>query len=212
MSDTPVETSEAQESIGTAPDNIVPLKMPPRTQQQKMMDKQRNKAERLRQERRKQLLDNKVPEQLVDQIIQQEEYNRLPIDQKVLHLQHAVNQIQGSISQAMRQMASEMVALWRNQEEIADAFDINLQMLEQILIKLGVDEAFQKAILDETTKKFYEKKKLIEEEKAKARQAAQEASAAPQEKSSPNKELEQKDIEAEFKKTDSEASGIVSGS
>jgi oligoendopeptidase F len=197
--------NETNTEVAAPADNVITLKQPPRTVQQRVQDKHKAKADRLKKERREQLLKNKVPEQLVDQIIEQEEYTRLPIDQKVHHLQASVSQIQGGISQALRQMAAEMIALRNNQEAIADAFDINLKMIERVLVKLGIDEATQKAILEDVNKEFVEEKKKYLEEKARLKEAAKAASEAP----APSTETV---VEKEFKAADAEATGIITQS
>lgn len=185
--------------VGAAPENVVPMR---RTLQEKMLDKKVKKQQQKREERKKFLLSKGVPDQVADQIIAQEEFNNLPIDQKVALFGQELGRLQGSISQAMRQMAQEMVALRQNQEVIADSFDVNLRMLERILVRLGIDEETQKKVLDEVSKEFFEEKKRQAEERAKQEAAASE----PQKEEA---KTEQQLVEEELKAAQSESAGIV---
>lgn len=163
-------TTEMQEQseVGTAPENVVPIR---RTMQEKFANKRELKARKAREERKVFLKSKGVPEELIEQVLDQEDYNKLPIDQKVARLEQSVGQLQGFISHALRQLSNEMVALRENQEEIADSFDINFKMLEEILVSLNVSEDTQKEILTRTRTAFFDEKVKMLEERKKAAEA-----------------------------------------
>lgn len=172
---------DRQEAVTPAEDKVIHLN------QATPQARAAQKAQRKRQERREELIKNGVPENLVDQVLQQEEYRKLPIDQKVHHLEMTIAHAQSVFTDTMKKLASEMIALRSNQEEIADAFDVNLRALERVLVKLGIKEEDQKAILEEVTKEFYE----VKRKRAEARAAAQkdpEKAAVEQEIANANKE------------------------
>lgn len=189
-------TPETQEQVevGTAPENVVPIK---RTMQEKFANKRELKAKKARDERREFLKKKGVPEEVIEQVLEQEAYNKLPIDQKVARLEQSVGQLQGFLAHALRQLSDEMVALRENQEEIADSFDINFKMLEEILVSLGITEEQQKDILTRTRTAFFEEKVRILDEKKKAAEAAK--SSNPEHVHGPNckHDDEQARIEAE---------------
>jgi len=149
------------------------------------------KAIKKRDELRANLLKRGIPENLIEQAMAQEEYKALPIDQKLASLEFSVSHTQRVINDAFRNLAHEMVILRNNQEEIADAFDINLRVIEKVFIKMGVEDSVQKAILAEVTKEFTEIK-----EKRKAEEALKQQQKKPVEVTDPVEKLAMAEFEA----------------
>lgn len=124
------------------PNNVTPIR-------------HKTKDEKRIERRREELLTiHGVKEEQVDAVLAQEEFRRLPIDQKVNHLMNSIHNAQRIYNETIRELAGELVAIRDNQEAIADAFDINLKSLESILLGLGVTEAVQKASVEAATAKF----------------------------------------------------------
>ena len=128
-----------------APNNVTPIRH--KTKDEKRIDA-----------RRKELLASGIKEEQVEGVLAQEEFRRLPIDQKVNFLMDSIHNAQRIYNETIRELAGEMVALRQNQEAIADAFDVNLKALEKVLGTLGVSEETLKSILEKVTQEFLTEK------------------------------------------------------
>ena len=134
--------------------------------------------------RRQELLKLGVPENQVEGVLAQEEFRRLPIDQKVNHLMDAIHTAQRIYNETLRELSQEMIALHQNQESIADAFDMNLKAIEKHLLALGITADKQKEVMAKVTEEFMTEK------------AAQQAAKADPEKALVEKELEEANKES----------------
>lgn len=82
-----------------------------------------------------------TPEQAVE-AIQREDYERLPVPDKIKRLE-------GALIGNLQAIAGDMSNLRKNQTDLADAMDVNFRGFEKILAKLGVSVEDQRAMLKE---------------------------------------------------------------
>lgn len=156
--------NESTETVQVQKDLPIPSK---KTKDQKRLDRRREELRLLG-----------IKEERLEGILAMEEFRRLPINEKVDRLIATVQNAERIYSDTIQGLANEMIALRQNQEEIADAFDINLRGLEKMLIGLGVTEETQKSVMESVTKEFMAKKAAIEAAKKDPEKAAVESELA----------------------------------
>lgn len=118
-------------------------------------------------DRMKRKVNEGLTVQQAAQAIAQEDYDRLPIEQKMRNLESTV----AGVANGFRQ---DCLRLEQNDRILADSMDVNFRAFQLILRKLGVSDEDQKAAV----------KTAVEEIKAEraAREAAAAAAAEAQEK------------------------------
>jgi hypothetical protein len=116
------------------------------------------------------------------QAIQQEDYDRMPVEKKLLRLENIIRGFMG-------QVGEDIMTLQQNQYSVSDAFDINYRAVAKMLVKLGlpVEEhaKFMKEAQDEVVaerkaaieKHIEEEKKKMEAQAAVIEKAKMEAEA-----------------------------------
>jgi hypothetical protein len=123
------------------------------------------KKMRILQERRQRLLNRGVPPDKVDEVMQREDYERLPAADKV-------SRLESLIVSTVRGIQSDLNQLHQNQKFLADSMDLNFMAFEQMLMKLGLTGEQQKEIMAAAEQVFAQREK----ERAEAEEAAQNAS------------------------------------
>lgn len=187
MSDTAQEvTSEVEET-----------KTPSNGHKNKFEEKRAKKQAKWIEDRKAELKKAGAPEEIIDRIIDQELYDKLPIDQKVSHLEHVLAHERMVLNRALNNLAGEMISLRNNQEVLADSMDCNFRAMERILTKLGMDSDTQKKVIEEVTTAFFEEKKAAATAKMAEMQRANEA--AEKEAKEKSEASEKERIEAELK-------------
>lgn len=172
---------EAPENVKPADTKAQPVPKPPTKAQLKKME--------IYAQRRQRLINKGVPEAQVDAVIAREDYERLPVAEKLKRLEHFV-------ASALGQLGQEMGNLRHNDGVLADAMDVNFRSIAKALTKAGVSMDDQKKIVEEVQKEMEaeaqaraeaaEKAQKEVEEKARASDTKQvdvpgEAPAAPAE-------------------------------
>ena len=116
------------------------------------------------EERRRRLVNRGIPVEKIDEVIQREDYERLPMERKVERLEKLLAGYQKSIAQ-------DLMALQANQMALFHTMDVNFTAFEMILAKLGVTPEQQKeAVL--------EAQKIIDQKQEAARKASEEKANA----------------------------------
>lgn len=104
--------------------------------QSRMRTKQQIKQAKEREARRQALRKAGAPEEVIEKMLDQEDYERLPIDQKV-------NRLESMLVGMSRGVGEDVRALQHNDGQIADAFDVNLRAVAKMFEKLGITRAEQ---------------------------------------------------------------------
>jgi len=110
-----------------------------------------------------------MTEQQAMQSVAQEDYNRLPVDKKLLRLETMV-------TNTVRQIANDILALRQNDSAIAEAFDINYKAIEKAFAKLGLSPQEQMSLIDEARREVMEERQRALQERLAAQRKAQEDS------------------------------------
>lgn len=87
----------------------------------------------------KELTDGGMTEDEAHVRLAREQYEALPVDQKIRRLEQMV-------SQSVAKLGEEMINLRHNDQVIADALDINFRAMAKALVKAGVSHDDQAAI------------------------------------------------------------------
>jgi hypothetical protein len=132
---------------------------------QKKLSKLQIKKMQQYQERRRRLLNKGVPEAQVDAVIAREDYEALPVGDKLKRLE-------GFIASALGQLGQEITALRENDQVLSEAMDVNFTAVARALVKLGVPLEEQRAIIDAVNAEIEE---AMEKRKAAAKKAQDEA-------------------------------------
>ncbi len=94
------------------------------------------------EERRRRLLNQGVPPEKVDEVIAKQDWDRLPVDKKILRLERViVGNVQG--------LGADLQQLRHNQNILADIMDVNFRAFEKMLVKLGLPVEEQRKLLQE---------------------------------------------------------------
>lgn len=133
----------------------------------KRMTKVDIKRMQAREERRRRLLNNGVPEDKVDAVMAAEDYQNLPVDKKL-------DRFERIVSQALQGLQRDIMALRHNDGVIADAMDINLKAMARALEKAGITKEAQNDIIREVEKELREEQKRQAEAEVEARRMASE--------------------------------------
>jgi hypothetical protein len=137
------------------------------------------KRRQIYMDRRNRKMKEGVPENLVDQVLAREDYERLPAEAKIQRLESMVRGVFDQIFMDVR-------ALRKNDSVIAEAMDVNFRALGKALVKLGVGPDDQRALMQEA------------HDEIKAEQLAKEAAkAAAQEKVIAEEVLKKEDHQGE---------------
>lgn len=124
------------------------------------------KRRRIYFERRQRAINKGVPVEQVDAVLAREDFERLPLEERVHHM----------VDAAFRKLAEEMVALQYNDQLLSAAMDVNFRAMAKMLEKLGLPRDQQLTLLAEA-KEDIEKEQKGREEAAAAATAAAEATA-----------------------------------
>lgn len=108
---------------------------------QKKLSKMQMKKIQQYQERRRRLINKGVPEAQVEAVIAREDYEALPVAEKLKRLE-------GFVASALGQLGQEMSNLRHNDQVLSEAMDVNFTAIARILEKLGVSHDDQRKILD----------------------------------------------------------------
>lgn len=170
-------------------ENVVPLSV-------KEANRRLAKMARIREERRQELIDSGVEEEVVERVLDQEEFERLPIDQKVNRIVASLDHHLNVMHRAINTFAKDIVALRHNDTVISDAHDVNLRGIYLMFESLGLSADKQKSFMEQA------QKWLDAEKKAREDHAEQDLKAhAP---------TEQERVESEMKAIKSEERSLVS--
>lgn len=172
----PVEVVDGKKQAVSKDGNVYVLG--PQEQKQRKLSKIDLKRMEQYQARRKRLLGQGVAEDKVDQVIAEEDYKALPIEQKFERFAMSTNQ-------SFHLFGQDVNALQHNIQVTADAVDVNSKAIAMIFEKLGISLEQQKEIVKEATElvnKEREERRLAlqkkREEEAKMRQAMEEGPVA----------------------------------
>ena len=140
------EHTEVEELLKDAPDNAVKLGSAPTK-----LEKKTNKK---REEKKRQLLKQGVPENQIEGVLSRWEYENLPIDQKM-------TRIEGLVASGFNQIGKDMMALEHNDRQFSDAFDINHRAMSKMFEKLGLSKEDQAEFLQQSHAEVAEEHKQI---------------------------------------------------
>lgn len=126
--------------------------------------------------RRERLLAKGVKPEMVDAILQQQDFESLPVDKRVNLMARNLNNLLG-------QVFRDIDALKHNDTVLADSMDLNFRAMAKCLEKAGVAPEDQKAIIEETQKELEAEIKARMEAEAEAIKAQAAAQAKAQEES-----------------------------
>jgi hypothetical protein len=162
----------AKSSEVEAPTPKMDVKRPaaPLSISQRHAQKKAKKMAARRDELKEKLSKSGLPEEAiaehVETILQREEYDKLPLDQKVARLE-------AMVVRGFQGIANEMRNLQHNDFELADAMDVNFRGLGKVLAQLGVSPEDQQKIMEAA-------RADIEKERADQAEAQRKAQAAAQ--------------------------------
>lgn len=114
------------------------------------------------EKRKKELKDKGLSDEEVEQTLAREEYESLPINEKVTRLERMV-------AETTQNFAKEINNLFYNDQLVADYMDINMRSVARIFAKLNVSVEEQKKITMEVQEEL--------ENERKAKKTEEEASA-----------------------------------
>jgi hypothetical protein len=132
------------------------------------------KRARIWQERRQRKMNEGVPEDMVDQVLAREDYDRLPVEEKL-------RRHESFVAGGIERLAQEMTNLHHNDSVLAEAMDMNFKAMSKMLEKLGIpreeQQVFMQQAIEEVTKEREERQAAHAAEatrvaEARARQAA----------------------------------------
>ena len=122
------------------------------------------------EERRRRLLNQGVPPEKVNEALAKQDWDRLPVEKKVLRLEHiVVANVQG--------FGNDMLQVRRNQDILADIMDVNFRSFEKMLVTMGLPLEKQRELLGIAEKEIIAERAAAREAQAaqmRAQQAAQE--------------------------------------
>ena len=150
------------------PGEPAPAPMGPVPEKPKL-SKMEQKRQQIYIDRRNRKLKEGVPEQIVDQVLAREDYERLPPDAKIQRLE-------GMIKGVLGQISNDVQALRQNDATIAQAMDVNFRALGKALNKLGITAEDQRALMAEA----YDELKAEYAAKEAAKAASKEHAVAEQ--------------------------------
>lgn len=107
------------------------------------MSKIDQKRRQIYLDRRNRKLKEGVPENMVDQVLAREDYERLPVEAKLQRMEGMVRGVFG-------QIAEDVQSLRKNDATIAEAMDVNFRALGKALNRLGIGAEEQRALMQET--------------------------------------------------------------
>lgn len=125
------------------------------------------KRQQIYDERRKRLLNAGVAPDKVDLVIAREDYDHLPLEKKVAHLENLLSR--HSIA-----LAQDLVTIRDNQVELANSFDTNFEAFAQMLLALGLSAERQKEIMEATSKLMAERRQQVDAQRASEAQKTEE--------------------------------------
>lgn len=118
------------------------------------------KSQKQLQDREK-LLKAGVPEDEVERVLAQQEYQSLPVDKR---LQRLEQMMAGGFSELLEQyhkaikntegLAGDVQRLSENDRDIADVLDINFRAFSKALVSLGCSPEQQKGLMEEAQKEI----------------------------------------------------------
>jgi hypothetical protein len=126
------------------------------------------KRQRIFQDRMKRLMTRGMTAQQAYVAIQKEDYDRLPVSEKLKRLEMMV-------SGALQQFAGDIQNLQHNDRTIADSLDANFRAITKVFTKLNVSPEDQTALLKEAVEEIKAERKEREAAQAAAQKRAQEA-------------------------------------
>jgi DNA-directed RNA polymerase subunit L len=109
-----------------------------------------------------------MSEEAAFRAVQQEDYDNMPVDKKLLRFQNAVQA-------AINNLSRDIMELRHNDQVIADAFDINYKVIERVFAKIGISDEERKTYLEEARKELSEERQRRAEAIAKQQKEAAEA-------------------------------------
>lgn len=138
---------------------------------QKKLSKIQLKKMQQYQERRRRMINKGVPEAQVDAVIAREDYEKLPVADKL-------KRMEGFIASALGQLGQEMTNLRHNDQVLSEAMDVNFTAIARALVKLGISNEEQKAIIDAVNEELEQAAQRRQEAAKKAHEEAQKKAAA----------------------------------
>lgn len=108
---------------------------------QKKLSKIQVKKMQQYQERRRRMVNKGVPVEQVDAVIAREDYEKLPVGDKL-------KRMEGFIASALGQLGQELVNLRHNDQVLSEAMDVNFTAIARALVKVGVPLDEQRKIID----------------------------------------------------------------
>lgn len=150
------------EELAPAPENVTPIQEAPRK-----MSKADEKRQQIFLDRMKRhIAGGKTPDQAYA-AIQREDYDRMPLIDKVKRLE-------GMLVGNVQSIARDLSLLRENEKMLADIFDVNFRGFEKMLTKLGLPKEEQVKLLQEAEAEIKAEFAAREAQKAAAEAAAQE--------------------------------------
>lgn len=120
-------------------------------EKQKKLSKIDQKRMAAREERRRRLINKGVPEDKVELMMAQEDFQALPIAEQLLRTRNA-------LEMAIQMLARDIHSLRHNENVLADSMDVNFRAFSKLLTKLGVSAQDQKAAVEEAERELHEEK------------------------------------------------------
>lgn len=110
------------------------------------------KLAKARESRRSELIAAGLDEKMVERVLDQEEFERLPIDQKVNRVVASMDHHLNVMHASLKTLAKDIVALRQNDTVISDAHDVNLRGIYLMFESLGLTADKQRAFMEQAQK------------------------------------------------------------
>lgn len=133
----------ADVAIEAAPETAQEVKQP----EPRKPTKQELKRQQIFMDRIKRHMAKGLTFQDAQRAIQKEDYDRMPIAEKVKRLENI-------LAMNLHGMYQDIKLVKSNQDVLADAMDVNFKGFEKILKKLGVSDEERKQLMDEAEAEF----------------------------------------------------------
>jgi hypothetical protein len=142
--------SKLQVQSEVTPEDSVEVKAEPRQPTKLEMKRQQIFVDRMKRH-----MANGLDQRAAAAAIAREDYERLPVDQKL-------SRIERVFSQAHQGLATDVQKVHSNQVDLADTMDVNFRAFGKMLEKLGLKGEDQKACFDEAVAELTAEHKAAE--------------------------------------------------
>jgi DNA-binding transcriptional MerR regulator len=126
---------------GNGEDKVETSVQEPMPQVQQRPNKIEEKRAKIYADRRARALGRGIPEAQVDEMLAKEDFDRLPVDEKL-------RRTTGAIVSDLQRLQAGINNLRQNDGVLAESMDVNFRALSKILVKLGITVEEQREIMN----------------------------------------------------------------